>query len=47
MNAQIKRSVNNEPVIWIDNDILKGSALPDHQTVANYIGQHIGEVYTI
>ncbi len=47
LKHSIKYTSNNEPVVWIDDDVLKGSTKPTHQAVADYLAQHIGEVYTI
>ena len=42
------RSVNGEQVVWIEDNVLKeNKGLPVHQFIANYIAEHIGEVYTI
>ena len=42
------RNVNGGQVVWIESNILKeNKGLPVHQFVANYIAEHIGEVYTI
>ena len=42
------RSVNGEQVVWIEDNILNDNkGLPDHQFIAKYIAEHIGEVYTI
>lgn len=42
------RSVNGDQVVWIEENILKNNnGLPVHQFIANYIAEHIGEVYTI
>ena len=42
------RTVNGEQVVWIDENILKdNNGQPVHQFIANYIAEHIGEVYTI
>lgn len=42
------RSVNGEQVVWIEENILKDNkGQPVHQFIANYIAEHIGEVYTI
>ena len=42
------RSVNGEQVVWIEDNVLKeNKGLPVHQFIANYIAEHIGEIYTI
>ena len=42
------RSVDGNEVVWIEENILKeNNGLPVHQFIANYIAEHIGEVYTI
>ena len=42
------RSVKGEQVVWIDENILKSNKnQPVHQFVAEYIAEHIGDVYTI
>jgi hypothetical protein len=44
---EIKNTKSGGSVVWIEDDVLKGNKLPTHQAVANYLAQHIGEVYTI
>ena len=44
---EIKDTRNGGSVVWIEDDVLKGNKLPTHQAVANYLAQHIGDVYTI
>ncbi len=41
------KTVNGERVVWIENSPLSNKELNDHRAVANFIAQHIGEVYTI
>ena len=42
------REVNGHSVVWTEENILKeNTGLPVHQFIANYIAEHIGEVYTI
>ncbi len=42
------RDVNGNSVVWIEDNILKeNKGLPTHQFIANYIAEHIGDVYTI
>lgn len=41
------RNVNGENIVWIEDSGLTNKQLRDHQTVANYIAQHVGEMYTI
>lgn len=43
------RNVDGKDVVWIDENILKENKdnLPVHQFIANYIAEHIGEVYRI
>ncbi len=42
------RNVNGEHVVWIEDNILKqNKGLPEHQFIANYLAEHIGDVYTI
>ena len=42
------RMVNGNQVVWIEGNILKeNKGKPEHQFIANYIAEHIGEVYTI
>lgn len=51
MNDDVKmsiRNVNGNAVVWVEENILKEkNGLPVHQFIANYISEHIGEVYTI
>lgn len=42
------RSVNGNDVVWIEDNIMKeNKGEPTHQFIANYIAEHIGEMYTI
>ena len=42
------RAVNGDQVVWIEENILKGNkGQPVHQFIANYIAEHIDDVYTI
>ena len=42
------RNVNGNQVVWIEQNILKeNKGLPVHQFIANFIAEHIGDVYTI
>ena len=41
------RNVNGEQVVWIENSGLNNKQLRDYQQIANYIANHVGEVYTI
>lgn len=42
------RMVNGKQVVWIEDNILKtNQGLPVHQFIANYIAEHIGDVYRI
>lgn len=42
------RSVNGNDVAWIEENIMKENrGEPTHQFIANYIAEHIGEMYTI
>lgn len=42
------RSVNGNEVVWIERNILKeNDGLPVHQFIANFIAEHIGDVYTL
>ena len=42
------READGKQVVWIDDNILKqNDGQPTHQFIANYIAEHIGEVYTI
>ena len=43
------RKVNGDNVVWIERNILKENTNndPTHQFVADYIANHIGDVYTI
>ena len=42
------RSINGNQVVWIEENILKeNKGQPTHQFIANYIAEHIGEMYTI
>ncbi|MBE6924427.1 MAG: hypothetical protein E7466_04215 [Ruminococcaceae bacterium] len=42
------RSVDGNQVVWIEANILKeNTGQPVHQFIADYIAEHIGEVYTI
>ena len=42
------RTVDGTEVVWIEENILKqNKGLPEHKFIAEYIAEHIGEVYTI
>jgi len=42
------RSVNGRQVVWIDDNILKANqGQPVHQFIADFIAEHIGDVYTL
>lgn len=41
------REVDGQQIAWIENSSLSNKDLRDHKKIAEYIGQHIGEVYTI
>lgn len=41
------KTVNGENIVWIDNNPLTSKELRDHKAIANYIAEHIGEMYTI
>ena len=41
------RSVNGQRVVWIENSDLSASQLKDPRAIAQYIAEHIGEVYRI
>ena len=42
------RMVNGKQVVWVEDNILKtNQGLPEHQFIANYIAEHIGDVYRI
>ena len=41
------RDVNGKQIAWIENSGLTNKQLADHQAVADYIADHIGDVYTI
>lgn len=41
------KQVNGKSVVWIENSALTNKQLMSHTAVAEYIAQHIGEVYTI
>lgn len=41
------KTVNGKQIVWIDNGNLTSKQLNSHTAIANYIAQHIGEVYTI
>lgn len=41
------REVDGQQIAWIENSGLSSKDLRDYKKVAEYIGQHIGEVYTI
>ena len=41
------KNVDGKQVVWIDNNPLTSKELRNHKSVAEYIAQHIGEVYTI
>lgn len=42
------RSVDGNSVVWIEENILKNNnGKPEHQFIADFIAEHIGDVYTI
>lgn len=41
------KKVNGKNIVWIEENGLTNKQLNNHQTVAKYIEQHIGDVYTI
>ena len=41
------KQVDGKDVVWLENSSLTSRELNDHKAVAEYIAQHIGEVYTI
>ena len=41
------KNVNGKQVVWIENSGLTNKQLNDHSAIAEYIAQHIGDVYTI
>ena len=41
------REIDGQPIAWIENSGLSSKDLRNYKKVAEYIGQHIGEVYTI
>ena len=41
------KQVNGKNIVWIENSGLSSKQLTSHTAVAEYIAQHIGEVYTI
>lgn len=41
------REIGGQPIAWIENSGLSSKDLRNYKKVAEYIGQHIGEVYTI
>ena len=41
------RTVDGKNVVWIENSSLTNKELNNHKAVADFIAQHIGEVYTI
>lgn len=41
------REVGGQQIAWIENSGLSNKDLHDHKKIAEYIGRHIGEVYTI
>lgn len=41
------REVGGQQIAWIENSGLSSKDLRDHKKIAEYIGRHIGEVYTI
>lgn len=41
------REVDGQQIAWIENSGLSSKDLRDHKKIAEYIGRHIGEVYTI
>ena len=46
-SRRLKKTVNGERVAWIENSALTSKQLRDHNAVANYIADHIGDVFTI
>lgn len=43
----LKYDSNNNPVVLIEENIFKGKTGKTHNIIAQYIAEHIGEVYTI
>lgn len=41
------KNVNGKSIVWIEHSDLTSKQLSNHDAVAAYIAQHIGEVYTI
>lgn len=41
------KNVNGKQVVWIENSGFTNKQLNDHSFIAEYIAQHIGDVYTI
>lgn len=41
------REVGGQQIAWIENSGLSNKDLHDHKKIAEYIGRHIGEVYTV
>lgn len=41
------KTAGGKPVVWIENGSLTNKELNSHKAVAEFIAQHIGEVYTI
>lgn len=41
------RTVNGQKIVWIENSGLTNKQLKNHQAIADYIAEHIGEVYTV
>lgn len=41
------REVDGQQIAWIENSSLSNKDLRDHKKIAEYIGQHIGEAYTV
>lgn len=41
------REVDGQQIAWIENSSLSNKDLRDHKKIAEYIGRHIGKVYTI
>lgn len=47
-DAQLSlKNVNGKQIVWIENSGLTNKQLKNHTAVAEFIAQHIGEVYTI
>lgn len=41
------KTLNGKQIVWIENSSLTNKELNNHKAVADFIAQHIGEVYTI